>query len=67
MGVSTRVKPRSWKKSRQARADFVPDAQDGLLAGGAQPQVAVVHEKPHAVFLGGDGVFLGDEHRGAAR
>ena len=43
---------------------FVPDAQDGLLAGGAQPQVAVVHEKPHAVLLGGDGVFLGDEHRG---
>ena len=34
------------------------DAQDGPLALGAQPQVAVVHQKLDAVLLGRDRVFL---------
>ncbi len=39
--------------------DFGADAEDGGLAGGADPEVAVLHEEVDAVLLGGDGVGVG--------
>ena len=43
--------------------DFVPNPQDRLLPGAADPQMAVVQEKIHPMLLVGDGVFLGDGQR----
>ena len=35
---------------------FVPDLQNGVLAGTAKPQVPVFHQKSRAVFLGRNGI-----------
>ena len=39
------------------------DAQEGVLFGGAHPEVAVFHQKADAVLLGGDRVIPGDLYR----
>ena len=39
--------------------DFGADAQDGGLARGADPEMAVLHEEVDAVLLEGDGVGVG--------
>ena len=39
--------------------DFVADADDGVLALAAQPEVAVIHQEIDAVLLGSDGVGVG--------
>jgi len=39
--------------------DGIADPEDGVLARGTEPEVAVLHQKGGAVFLGGDGIILG--------
>lgn len=48
----------------EAVGDLVADAKDGLLAGGAEPEVAVVEEEFGAVFLFADGELGGDSDDG---
>ena len=59
MGGSVRMKPLVSKYSAAARMMVGADAQDGRLARGADPEVAVLHEEVDAVLLGGDGVGVG--------
>jgi hypothetical protein len=40
-------------------ADLVADPEQGVGAGGAQPEVAVIQEELRAVVLGSDGIVLG--------
>jgi hypothetical protein len=41
-------------------ADLIPDFEDGLLPGGPEPEMAMVHEEGHAMLFRGNGVILGD-------
>ncbi len=43
-----------------AADDDGADAHGGPLAGGTQPEVAVLHEELDPMFLGGDGIGVGD-------
>ncbi|GJQ21885.1 MAG: hypothetical protein HBSIN02_22400 [Bacteroidia bacterium] len=38
----------------------MPDTHDGMLAGGAEPEVAAIDQELHAMFLGCDGIILRD-------
>ena len=59
MGVSTSVKPCDIEVVANGFDDCVADADDGVLALAAQPEVAVIHQEVDAVFFGGDGVGVG--------
>ena len=47
--------------------DRVPNAQDGMLAFAAKPQVSVVHQEISSVLLGRDGVVIGSAKHLQAR
>ena len=59
MGGSVRMKPLVVEVLRGGAHDFGADAEDGGLARGADPEMAVLHEEVDAVLLGGDGVRVG--------
>ena len=59
MGGSVRMKPLLSKYSCAARMMVGADAQNGGLARGAHPEMAMLHEEVDAVFLEGDGVGVG--------
>ena len=62
MGGSVRVKPLSVEVLGGGAHDGGADAEDGGLAGGADPEVAMLHEEVDAVLFEGDGEggFVGD-------
>ena len=62
MGGSVRVKPLRSKYSGGGAHDGGADTEDGGLAGGADPEVAMLHEEVDAVLFEGDGEggFVGD-------
>ena len=62
MGGSVRMNPLVSKYSCASPHDGCADAEDGGLARGAEPEVAVLHEEVDAVLFERDGVrrFFGD-------
>ena len=53
------MKPLLSKYSGGRAHDLGPDAEDGGLARGADPEMAMLHEEVDAVLLEGDGVGVG--------